>query len=117
MFVYPVLSTPYTYLPEFVFTHALMYYLHWTLVVLGLIGCILVWLPARIVGLLNPALFISRATSLLLLYWTLLLMVGAPFSRYSIPLRPFLFGMATLAVVLTITHLRRPRQNRATLAR
>ncbi len=115
VFVYPVLSTPYTYLPQFIFTHALMYFLHWPLVVLGLIGCILVWLPARIVRLPNTALFISRATSLNLLYWTLLLMVGAPFPRYSIPLRPFLFGMATLAVVLMITHLRRFWLHRSTL--
>ncbi|MDA8421394.1 MAG: glycosyltransferase family 39 protein [Pseudomonadota bacterium] len=116
VFVYPVLSTPYTYLPQFIFTHALMYRLHWPLVVLGLIGCILVWLPARIVRLSNSVLFISRAVSLHLLYWTSLLMIGAPFPRYSIPLRPFLFGMATLAVVLMVTYLQRFWRHRSTLA-
>ncbi len=115
VFVYPVLSTPYAYLPQFVFTHWLMFHLHWTLVILGLIGCILVWLPARIAGLSGSALFVGRAISLHLVYWTLLLMVGAPFPRYSIPLRPFLFGMATLAAVFLINNLWHVWRNRVFL--
>jgi hypothetical protein len=41
-------------------------------------------------------LVVARFVSLVLLYFTAMHMVGAPFPRYSIPLRPFLYGMGLL---------------------
>jgi hypothetical protein len=35
-----------------------------------------------------------RLVTLVLLYFTVLHMIGTPFPRYSVPLRPFMYGVA-----------------------
>lgn len=96
VFVYPVTKTPYTELPHFYASHWLMRILHIPLVLLAFIGSVLVWLPRRVHMLSGSALFTARLVSLVLWYFTALHMVAAPFPRYSIPLRPFLFVAALL---------------------
>jgi hypothetical protein len=98
IFVYPVLKTPYWENELFKQSHRLMQLLHQPLVLLGCLGLILVWHPAAAKRLDSLGLAISRFFSLLLIYFTALHMVGAPFPRYSIPLRPFLYGMSILPV-------------------
>jgi glucan phosphoethanolaminetransferase (alkaline phosphatase superfamily) len=85
-----------------------MHTLHWPLVLLALAGCIIIWLPASLTRLSEPQAFTARSISLLLIYFTLLHMVGAPFPRYSIPLRPLLYGMAmfTLAIGAVVVRAR-----------
>ncbi len=95
-FVYAVSQTPYTFLPHFKWSYILMHCLHWILVALGAIGCVIVWLPARLLGLNEPTLMILRSVALLMWYYVILHMIGAPFPRYSVPIRPFLYGMAML---------------------
>jgi 4-amino-4-deoxy-L-arabinose transferase-like glycosyltransferase len=98
VFINPVSRTPYWENPLFIYSHRLMKSLHVPLAAAAALGCLLVWLPAvtRTVG--REALFAARFVALVLLYFTALHMVGAPFPRYSIPLRPFLYGMAIFAV-------------------
>lgn len=98
MFAYPVLRTPYDSSLLFGLTRALMYELHWPLVALALAGCLLVWFPFARQVLSAEALFLVRTLSLLLLYNTAVLMVLAPFARYSIPFLPVLYAMAATAV-------------------
>ncbi len=95
-FIYPVRSTPYVSLPYFRWSYQLMDRLHWLLVVLAALGCVLVWLPRHCLGLTEPALLIARAIALLLWFYIALHMVGAPFPRYSVPMRPFLYAIALL---------------------
>lgn len=95
-FIYQVQDSPYLHNPLFRWTHRLMYLLHWPLVCLALLSSILVWLPGRPEWLSGEKLFAARAGSLLLLYFTALHMVGAPFPRYSFPLRPELYSMGLL---------------------
>lgn len=102
VFVYPVESTPYRYLPQFKATHFIMKLLHWPLVILGLIGCAIVWLPLRGITRTKHCDFMLRSCSLLLIYFTALHVAGAPFPRYSIPLRPFLYGMAMATISMLI---------------
>lgn len=97
-FVYPAAASPYFNDWLFYLTHELMYFLHWPLVCLGLLGSVLVWVPCCCKKLRQPAVFAARLISLMLAYFTLLHMVGAPFPRYAVPLRPFLYGMSMLAV-------------------
>ena len=98
VFVYDVLATPYAH-PGFLRpTHALMYGLHWLLVVLALLASIGVWLPRADRYFKRSGLFLLRAVSLLLFYNTALLMVGAPYPRYLIPFLPMVYGMAGVAV-------------------
>lgn len=106
IFQYPVESTPYRYLPQFKATHFIMKLLHWPLVILGLIGCVVVWLPLRGIVRTKHSDFVLRSCSLLLIYFTALHVAGAPFSRYSIPLRPFLYGMAMVPISMLIASVR-----------
>lgn len=105
VFVYSVLSTPYHYLPHFRATHSLMHTLHPALVVAGLAGAVLVWLPATVNRLTPHGLYAGRLLSTLVLYYTAVHMVGAPYPRYSIPLQPFLYVMASFSVMLLVRRL------------
>lgn len=96
VFVYPVLKTPYAELPHFYGTHWLMRTLHVPLLLLALVGTVLVWLPQKVHGLSDAGAFAGRGLALVLWYFTLLHMVGAPFPRYSVPLRPLEYGVALL---------------------
>lgn len=98
VFVYPVKKTPYVELPHFSASHGLMRILHIPLLLLAFVGSVLVWLPQRVHALSGSALFAARLVSLVLWYFTVLHMVGAPFPRYSVPLRPFMFAAALIPV-------------------
>jgi len=93
-FIYEVSTSPYFNKNYFRWSHMLMFLIQQPLVVLGMFGCFLVWFPISAFGFSESSIFTARFASLLLIYFTLLHMVGAPFPRYSIPLRPFLYGMA-----------------------
>lgn len=95
-FIYPVRSTPYASVPHFDWSYRLMHELHGLLVMLAALGSGLVWLPRRWLEIPEPALLIARAIALLLGFFVALHMVGAPFPRYSVPMRPFLYAMALL---------------------
>lgn len=110
-FVYAVSRTPYSFLPHFGWSYVLMYWLHWFLVALGALGCIVVWLPRHWLRLTEPALMIARAISLLLLFYVALHMVGAPFPRYSVPMRPFLYAIAMLPLGLAYRRMTKPALN------
>jgi len=94
IFIYPVTESPYFSKQIFVKTHALMKLLHWPLVILSLTASIFVWVPAFGKKLTRESLFAVRLLSLLLFYFIILHVVAAPFPRYSIPLRPVIYGMA-----------------------
>lgn len=101
VFVYPVESTPYNYLPQFKATHALMRATHWIFVALMAGAICIAWLPPRWSGLSQEARFVSRAISILLLYHAAIMMISFPLPRYTIPMRPFLYIMSMLPIVLT----------------
>lgn len=94
VFVYPVITSPYFNDSIFWLSHELMRKIHWILTVLCLSGCILSFFPGAFITLPKESIFITRFISVILIYYTLIHMIGAPFPRYSIPLRPFLCGMA-----------------------
>jgi hypothetical protein len=97
VFVYPVRNSPYHTSILFVFSHSFMRNSHGLLVIFMAIGCGLAWLPRGWLGIPMPTVHMVRFVSLLLVYFTLIHMIGAPFPRYSIPLRPFSYGMALFA--------------------
>lgn len=109
VFVYPVFSTPYRYLPQFKATHALMHSTHWSLVALMAGGIFIAWLPMRWSGLPKDTIFIVRTISILLLYHATVMMIGFPLPRYAIPLRPFLHIMSMLPVALAVGWLLKKR--------
>ncbi|HEY1772585.1 MAG TPA: glycosyltransferase family 39 protein [Gammaproteobacteria bacterium] len=115
-FIYPVVRSPYYSSPVYVVTHILMYNLHWPLVALAALGCLFVWLPALHRHLEPGPLLLARSCGLLLLYNTAILMVMAPYVRYSIPFLPLEYGMAALAVYLLVVEARRMAAERRTAA-
>jgi len=108
IFVYPVARSPYRTNPVFTTTARAMLVLHWPLVVLALAGTLLCWLPSARRLMKDDQLFVTRSISLLLVYYTAVHMIGVPFPRYAVPLRPFLYGMATLACWMVYCSVRRP---------
>jgi len=112
VFPYQVSKSPYKNRSLFQWTHTLMHSVHWQLIVLAMLGCLLVWFPPSMTGLSEESAFAARFTSLLLIYYTLIHMVGAPFPRYSGPLRPFLYAMALLTPHLVITAISKYRKTR-----
>lgn len=99
IFVYRVSHSPYFDNPLFQWTWYVMRSLHNALVVLCAMGCAMAWLPNSFLRLSDQSLYTARFISLLLIYFTLLHMIGAPFPRYSVPLRPFLYGLALFVPV------------------
>jgi glucan phosphoethanolaminetransferase (alkaline phosphatase superfamily) len=80
-----------------------MRYLHWPLVLLGAAGSLMVWLPRLKYKYPEKSLYVARFVAALLLYFTAIHVIGAPFPRYSIPLRPFLYGMAIFCLHMFYT--------------
>ena len=93
-YVYYVSQTPYSEKMIFQWTHKMMKLLHGPLVVFSLLGSLLAWIYPRPSGLGRGSVYVARFVAVLLLYYTILHMIGAPFPRYSVPLRPFQYGMA-----------------------
>ena len=100
VFVYPVEKTPFATAPHFRRLHDLMQWLHAPLTALGLLACALVWLRESRLPIKGEALWVARLLSLLFAYFILLHLIGFPCPRYSIPLRPLLYGMAVTGVVV-----------------
>ena len=104
-FVYPVSDSPYFSDHLFQWSHWMSFHLHWSMVVLALCGSVLVWFPVSLLGISTSVQFTARFCSVLLLYFTLIHMIGVPFPRYSVPLRPFLYGMGLYTVYVLIIAL------------
>jgi len=94
IFIYPVSASPFLHQPAYLAVLSVMKQLHWPLVILALCGTLLAWLPAWSRRLPEDNRFTLRLLSLLMLYFIALHMVGAPFPRYGIPLRPVIYGLA-----------------------
>ena len=93
-FVYAVSTSPYFYKRPFQWTHRIMYAVHNGLVLFCWGGIFSVWMLPSKMHVSEDAVLIARFTSLFLIYFILLHMIGSPFPRYSVPLRPYLYGMA-----------------------
>ena len=106
IFVYAVSQSPYFKNEVFQWSRELMRDLHWPIVILGLFGALIAWLPCRLTDSGQNCSMVARWCSLLLGYYVLIHMIGAPFPRYSVPLRPYLYGMAMLPFARADYYLR-----------
>jgi 4-amino-4-deoxy-L-arabinose transferase-like glycosyltransferase len=102
VFIYPITRSPYLNNPTFQSLHQIMYWLHWPLVILSLFGSCAAWLPNRMLGMSKNGLFALRGLSLLVLYFITVHIIGAPFPRYSIPLRPITYILASCSINVLI---------------
>ncbi|MES1942900.1 hypothetical protein PC39_02205 [Salinisphaera sp. PC39] len=100
IFVYPVLQSPFLDNVVFQSVVTLMQHAHGPILVLALIAAIMVWAPSLKRDIDPATLFAARLCVFVLVYFTGLHMIGAPFPRYAVPLRPLLYGVACLAPLL-----------------
>ncbi len=103
VFVYPVIKTPYADKSLFEITYAIMWIIHPLLVLLSLSGAVLAWLPVA-KHLPTAFLLTFRLLSLLIFYFILLHIIGAPYPRYSIPMRPVTYGMAAAVLACLLNY-------------
>ena len=106
-FVYPVSSSPYFANPIFRTTQKWMHFFHHPFVMIAFLGCVMVWFPMMKKVFTNESLFAARFCSLLLIYYTIIHMIGAPFPRYSVPLRPYLYGAVFFLPYVLLAHNRK----------
>lgn len=95
VFVYPVIDSPYFNLIHFQGLRALIKVLHPFLVLAGMAGALLALALAwreRKEPALRSDMVAAFVVGSLLVYMVALHTVGAPFPRYSIPLRPYLYS-------------------------
>jgi hypothetical protein len=100
--VYQVEDSPYFQSPKFYISAYYMEKIHGTLMVMGLLGLLLVWLPGSLQNRSIKEIFFLRAISLMTIYFLLMHIVVAPFPRYSIPMRPIFYAMALYPIVLAV---------------
>jgi len=97
--IFPVIESPYFNHPLFIATSEVMKILHWPLVILGLLGTILIWIPRFNKEYSSEQLLFIRTLSLLLIYFTAVHVVTFPLPRYAIPIRPILYAMAFVPLI------------------
>ena len=105
IFIYPTEQSPYYGHPVFTTTHQVMQWLHLPIIWLAFIGTVLAWLPQRILKIHDHGVLIARLLSLLYFYFILVHMVGAPFPRYSIPIRTITYLLAVLPIAVLMINM------------
>ncbi|CAB1061327.1 hypothetical protein D1BOALGB6SA_6100 [Olavius sp. associated proteobacterium Delta 1] len=104
IFIYPVSTSPYHHHNGFFgLTHQLMKSLHGLLTVIALATSIFIWFPGTSRLLAKEGLIVARFISLIMIYFILVHIVGTPLPRYSVPLRPFIYGLSILGIRLIVT--------------
>jgi 4-amino-4-deoxy-L-arabinose transferase-like glycosyltransferase len=92
-FIFKPLASPYFSDRLFIVSQAISRALHIPLMVLAVMGCAYF--------LITGTSFTLQVSSLIVLYFIGFHMLGAPFPRYSLPIRPFCYGLA-LAMVFEV---------------
>jgi len=107
VFPYPPLRSPFLDDPNYRRMLALAWALHWPLMLAGLAGALLGALRPNLLGLDGDATAVVRVVAAVVIYAVAFHMIGAPFSRYSVPFRPFFYVLAM--VVASAPWRRGPR--------
>lgn len=94
--IYPVSRTPYYERAPFAMMRQATLEIHWPLMILGLLGAGLIMLNPRWLALKDRSSLVASAVALLIVYAIAFHMVVAPFPRYAIPFRPFIYALALL---------------------
>ena len=112
VFIYAVSKTPYDNSAVFRGLYRLMHALHGPLVFLCFLGCVLAWIPRLFPDSGGAAPRVAQFASLVVIYYILFHVAGFPLPRYSVPLRPFQYGMAMYALHVLAHHLIRARREK-----
>lgn len=98
VFVYPVHESPYFHDRRFIYTHKAMRMMHWPLMMAAFLCIFVSVFRPHYLRLSRLGLFVCRLMGSIVLYHVAIHMVGAPFPRYGIPLRPEMYGLALIFI-------------------
>ena len=107
IFTYPTLESPYFNTPFFMFTIAVMWFSHWFWVISALITTMFIWLPFFHRPIEENSRHSLQLLACVVLYFLAVHIVGFPIARYSIPLLPVLYVLASYALFRLIGQLHR----------
>lgn len=94
--IYSVLHSPFYENPRFAMLRSLAFSLHWPLMIVGLVGVLIALLRPRWLVLDAVARQAATVVSLVVVYAIMFHVIAAPFPRYAIPFRPFIYALALL---------------------
>lgn len=102
VFIYPVKYSPYFNKNLFGVTHFVCYWLYFPLTAFAWVGgCLAVWRPMWL-GLKEDARLPVLLIMAVFVYFLAVHMVGFPLARYSVPLRPYFYGLGLVTIVALI---------------
>lgn len=96
--IYPTTSTPYYEDVRFAILRWFSVEAHWPLMLTGVAGMILLAIRPSWLGLSDSQTLAASLVALLLAYAIAFHMVVAPFPRYAIPFRPFIYALALIPI-------------------
>lgn len=106
IFIYPVEKTPYVTNRMFDTTNVISSYLHGPIIALAFLGVFFVWLPSFHPGINRSQRHFFQFVSLFLVCFTGFHVIGAPFPRYGIPVRPFVYLQAFFVLAGLYEHIK-----------
>lgn len=114
IFIYPITASPYLDRPLFTATRTIALWLHAPLSIAAVFGSGLSLIYPRLLGITESNRLPAHFVAVLVLYFFAIHLVGAPYPRYGIPLRPFIYGFGLFTVTsLARNLLSRHRQQTA----
>lgn len=113
IFIYKVDTSPFFSNPVFIAVYRGMKWVHYPLVIAGILGTAVSVLAFNPISDKSPKAGYAAFFALMMLYFTGIHMAGAPFPRYSVPLRPYLYAMAMFFVSWGVSLAGRHKRARA----
>ena len=103
IFIYPITASPYLDRLLFTATRLAALWLHAPLSIAAIAGCGIVLIRPRWLGLVDSTRMPAQLVAVLVVYFFAIHVVGAPYPRYGIPLRPLVygFGLFTLSTLVS----------------
>jgi hypothetical protein len=98
VYVYEATRTPWRERRAFMLIREIAFWLHWPLMLAGLLGAGLAWWRPAWLGLEGDALLAARLVAALVFYALAFHVVVAPYPRYGVPFRPLLYALALTLV-------------------
>jgi 4-amino-4-deoxy-L-arabinose transferase-like glycosyltransferase len=94
IYVYDTKNSPYGTMPLFTALRTLSLWLHWPLMLMGVLAAACAWWRPGWLGLQGNALVAARILATTVLYAIAFHMIVAPYPRYGIPFRPLFYMLA-----------------------